>query len=183
MWSFHTVQWVSFMLSTGYIHFRQKLTKINENLLTSAIVVKNDHILFASHDESTHCHTQYRIRDTTDDFFIISSGNFFNQYFDNSEIKEPLEGFEPFHSFSSLFISWLHNEFRPLIDPYFLTLTRPLRRKLRIRWFFDLSEVKESSFSKSDLTDPSQIFDAHLLENTNSSPSSFHFSVDFIYKI
>ena len=93
MWSFHTVQWVSFMLSTGYIHFRQKLTKINENLLTSAIVVKNDHILFASHDESTHCHTQYRFRDTTDDFCSSFLAVIFsNQYFDNSGIKEPLEG-------------------------------------------------------------------------------------------
>ena len=27
-----------------------------------------------------------------------------------------------------------------------LTLLRPLRRKLRIRWFFDISQVKESSF-------------------------------------
>ena len=27
-----------------------------------------------------------------------------------------------------------------------LTLTRPLRRRLRMRWFFDVSKVKESSF-------------------------------------
>ena len=33
---------------------------------------------------------------------------------------------------------------------------------------------------KSDLTDPSQIFDAHILENTDSDPSRFHFSVGFI---
>ena len=57
-----------------------------------------------------------------------------------------------------------------------LTLTRPLR----IRWFFDLFKVKESSFFKSDLTDPLQIFYAHLLTNTNLSPSRFHFSVGFI---
>ena len=35
-----------------------------------------------------------------------------------------------------------------------LTLRHPLRRKLRRRWFFDISKVKESSFVKSDLTDP-----------------------------
>ena len=35
-------------------------------------------------------------------------------------------------------------------------------------------------FFKSDLTDPPQIFDAHLLENTDLSPSRFHFSVGFI---
>ena len=36
---------------------------------------------------------------------------------------------------------------------FILTLRRPLRRKLRIRWFFDVPKVKESSFFfKSDLT-------------------------------
>ena len=35
-----------------------------------------------------------------------------------------------------------------------LTFRRLLRRKLRMRWFFDMSKVKESSFFKSDLTDP-----------------------------
>ena len=50
---------------------------------------------------------------------------------------------------------------------FLLTLRRPLRKKLRMRWFFDVSKVKQSSFLKSDLTDPPpQIFDAHLLENT-----------------
>ena len=61
-----------------------------------------------------------------------------------------------------------------------LTLRRPLRKKLRMRWFFDVSDVKESSFFKPDLTDPPQNFDAHLLENTNLSPFRFHFSVGFI---
>ena len=63
---------------------------------------------------------------------------------------------------------------------YRLTLRRPLPRKLWMRWFFDVSKVKESSFLKSDLTDPHQIFDAHLLETTDLSPSRFHFSVGFI---
>ena len=39
-----------------------------------------------------------------------------------------------------------------------LSLRRPLRKKLRMRWFFDVSEVKESSFLKSDLTDPPSDF-------------------------
>ena len=34
---------------------------------------------------------------------------------------------------------------------------------------FDVSKVKESSFFKSDLTDPPQIFDEHLLEMTDFS--------------
>ena len=51
-----------------------------------------------------------------------------------------------------------------------LTLRRPLRKKLRMRWFFDVSEVKASSFFKSALSDPPpQIFDARLIENTNLS--------------
>ena len=37
---------------------------------------------------------------------------------------------------------------------YRLTLRRPLRRKLWMRWFFDVSKVKESSFLKSNLTYP-----------------------------
>ena len=44
----------------------------------------------------------------------------------------------------------------------------PLRRKLRMRWFFGV---------------PPQIFDAHLLKNTNLSPSSPHFLVGFYIKI
>ena len=52
-----------------------------------------------------------------------------------------------------------------------LTLRRPLRRKLRMSWFFDVPKVKESNFLKSDLTDPPQIFDVHLFENTNLGPS------------
>ena len=63
-----------------------------------------------------------------------------------------------------------------------LTLRRQLRRKLRMRWFFNISKMKESSFSKSDLTDPPQNFDAHLLENMDLSPSRFHFSVGFILR-
>ena len=39
-----------------------------------------------------------------------------------------------------------------------LTLRRPLRKKLRMRWFFDVSDVKESSFFKPDLTDPPSDF-------------------------
>ena len=39
-----------------------------------------------------------------------------------------------------------------------LTLKRQLRKKLWMRWFFDVSKVKESSFFKSDLTDPPSDF-------------------------
>ena len=49
-----------------------------------------------------------------------------------------------------------------------------------MRSFFDDSKVKESSFFKLDLTDPPQIFDAHLLVNTDLGPSRFHFSVGLI---
>ena len=55
-----------------------------------------------------------------------------------------------------------------------------MRRKLRMKWS-DVCKVKESSFLKSDLIDPlPQIFDAHFLENTDLSPSRFHFSVGFL---
>ena len=58
-------------------------------------------------------------------------------------------------------------------------LNPQLRKKLRMRWFFDVSKVKESSFFKSDLTDLT--LDAHLFENINFSFSKlnalkkFHF--------
>ena len=55
-----------------------------------------------------------------------------------------------------------------------------MRRKVRMRWFFDVSKVKESSFFKSDLTDPLQIFSAYLLETIDLRPFRFHFSVGFI---
>ena len=75
-------------------------------------------------------------------------------------------------------------EFNPIMISQmtykFLILRRPLRRKLRMRWFFDVSKVKESSFFNPDLNNPHQIFDAHLLENTNISPSRFYFSMGFI---
>ena len=61
-----------------------------------------------------------------------------------------------------------------------LTLRRPLRKKLRMRWFFDVSKVKESIFFNRTSLTSSQIFEAHLLENTDLSPSRFHFSVVFI---
>ena len=62
-----------------------------------------------------------------------------------------------------------------------LTLRRPLRKNFLIRWFFDVSKVKESSFflNRTSLT-LLQISDAHLFENTDFSPSRFHFSVGFI---
>ena len=94
-----------------------------------------------------------------------------------------------YHNYRKL-DSWLWQDskrtgsnFSFLIDTahVILTLWRPLRRKLRMRWFFDVSKVKESSFFKSDITDALQIFDAHFLENTNLNPSNFHFS-KFLYQ-
>ena len=44
-----------------------------------------------------------------------------------------------------------------IIKGYWLILTLPLRRKLRMRWFFDVFKVKESSFFfKFGLTDRPQ---------------------------
>ena len=60
-----------------------------------------------------------------------------------------------------------------------LTLTRPLRRTLPMRWFFRRFQGEGVDFFKSDLTDPPQIFDAYPLENFNLSPSSFHLTVGF----
>ena len=48
-----------------------------------------------------------------------------------------------------------------------LTLKRPLRKKLRMRWFFDVSKVKESSFFNRTSLTLLQIFDAHPFEITD----------------
>ena len=64
----------------------------------------------------------------------------------------------------------------PIIVIKGLTLTRPLRRKLWIRWFFDVFKVKESNFLNRTSLTP---FWCASLVNTNLSPSSYHFSVGF----
>ena len=59
-----------------------------------------------------------------------------------------------------------------------------------MRWFFDVSKVKESSFFKSDLTDLTDLtLDAHLFENINFSFSKlnalkkFHFDKEMRKKV
>ena len=75
----------------------------------------------------------------------------------------------------------LKNFIKRPATPRIFTLTRPLRRKLRMRWFLDVSKMKESSFFKSDLTDlPSDFWCASF---GNLRPSSFNFSVGFYIKI
>ena len=48
------------------------------------------------------------------------------------------------------------------LNPY-----TPVPQRVADEVVFGVFKVKESSFFKSDLTDPPQIFDVHLLENTN----------------
>ena len=63
---------------------------------------------------------------------------------------------------------------------YRLTLRRPLRRKLWMRWFFDVSKVKESSFFYFGPHWPTLRFLMRSTENTDLCPSRFYFSVGFI---
>ena len=56
----------------------------------------------------------------------------------------------------------------------------PVAQKIADEVVFRRFQGEGFDFFKSDLTDPLQIFDAHFLENTNFSPSRFHFSVGFI---
>ena len=62
----------------------------------------------------------------------------------------------------------------------FQELSFILRRKVLMRWFSDVSKMKESSFFNRTSLTPNLIFDAHLLETTNLSLSRFNFSVGFI---
>ena len=56
----------------------------------------------------------------------------------------------------------------------------PVALKIADEVVFDVCKVKESSFLNRTSLTPPQIFDPHLLENTDLSPSRFHFSVGFI---
>ena len=56
----------------------------------------------------------------------------------------------------------------------------PVAQKSADEVVFDISKVKESSSLNLTSLTPHQIFDAHLLETTDLSPSRFHFSVGFI---
>ena len=63
----------------------------------------------------------------------------------------------------------------------------PVAQKIADEVVFDVSKVKESSFFKSDLTDPPQIFDSHLLENTDNRLNSKNYVIeifrDFLFSI
>ena len=66
---------------------------------------------------------------------------------------------------------------------YFLTLRRPLHRKLRMRWFLDVSKGKESSFFKSDLTDPPSDFCCASFGNYRFKTFQISFFSGFYIKI
>ena len=56
-------------------------------------------------------------------------------------------------------------------------------QKVATEVVFDVSKVKESIFLKSDLTDPPQIFDAHLLEKNRFKPFQISVFSGFYIKI
>ena len=60
----------------------------------------------------------------------------------------------------------------------------PVAQKVANEVFFRRFQGEEVEFilNRPSLIHP-QIFDAHLLESTNLSPSSLHFSVGFYFKI
>ena len=64
-----------------------------------------------------------------------------------------------------------------------MVIRAPFAQKIADEVIFRRFQGEAVEFFISDLTDTPQIFDAHLLENTNLSPSSFHFSVGFYFKI
>ena len=68
-----------------------------------------------------------------------------------------------------------HSELFYLFIPH-TSVTQKVADEMGIRRF----QGEGVEFFKSDLTDPPQIFDAHLLENTNLSPSSVHFQWIYI---
>ena len=72
----------------------------------------------------------------------------------------------------------------PKVFTKMLTLTGPVAQKVAYEVVLRRFQGEGVEFFFiSDLTNPPQNFDAHLLENTILSPSSFHFSVGFYIKI
>ena len=70
-----------------------------------------------------------------------------------------------------------------LISTFFkINLQALVAQKIAEEVVFRRFQGEGVQFFKSDLTDPPQIFDAYLLENTDLSPSRIHFSVGFISK-
>ena len=59
----------------------------------------------------------------------------------------------------------------------------PVAKKVADEVVYRRFQGEGVEFFKSDFTDPPQIFDAHLFENTNLSPSRIYFSVGFYIKI
>ena len=59
----------------------------------------------------------------------------------------------------------------------------PVAQKVADEVVFRRFQGEQVEFFLNRISLTSQIFDAHLLENTNLSPSSFHFSVGFYIKI
>ena len=70
-----------------------------------------------------------------------------------------------------------------LLRRHYLTLRRSLRIKVRMRWFFDVSKVKESSFFKSDLTDPPSDFWCSSSGKYRFKPFQISFFSGFYNKI
>ena len=66
---------------------------------------------------------------------------------------------------------------------FWLTLRRSMRKKLRMRWFFEDSKVKESSFSKSNLTDPPSDFWCASFGKYRFKPFQISFFSGFYIKI
>ena len=64
-----------------------------------------------------------------------------------------------------------------------LTLRRPLRIKLRMRWFFGISKEKESRFFKTDLNDPPSDFLCASFGNYRFKPFQISFFNGFYIKI
>ena len=56
----------------------------------------------------------------------------------------------------------------------------PVAQKIADEVVFRRFKGEGVDFFKSNLTDPHQIFDMHLLETIDLGPSRFHFSVGFI---
>ena len=115
---------------------------------------------------------------------LTMSHFYFSNYFRLPRINSHIQDS---HTLSALTEMWLFGygkDFRKIDWIFFstLTFTHPLRKKLRMRWFFDVSKVKEASFFKSDLTDPLSDFLCASFWKYQFKPFQLSFFSGFLYQ-
>ena len=117
----------------------------------------------------------------------ISYSEFYNSFLTPTVSAWPCAVIRKLVLWETLFLDQLHgfsilkNFRRPIfINQQLFKTQAPVAQKIVDEVVFQRFQGERVEFLESNLIDTTQIFHAHLLENTDFSPSRFHFSVSFI---